>query len=312
MSLDIVFMGTPDFAVPSLQALIDSEHRIVGVFSQPDRPRGRSQELVPPEVKQLAVEHDLPVFQPETLKDGTATQQLQKLNPDIVVVAAYGQILPKEMLDIPRLGCINVHGSLLPALRGAGPVNWSIINGDSETGITIMYMAEGMDTGDIIYQQSTPIGSEETAGQLFDRLSHMGARVLMEALPSLADGTATRTPQDHSKATYAPMLNRKMAEIDFSKTATQVANWIRGLNPWPSAWTTYNDMRLIVHQAQVVDGSGKPGEILDETQPIIACGQGAVKITSIQVPGRQRCDGVSFCHGRDLCCGEKFISPSHS
>lgn len=307
MGIRIVFMGTPDFAVPCLDALISSEHEVVGVFSQPDRPQGRGYKLTPPEVKILATEHDIPVFQPTKLRDGEVQKILTSLNPDLIVVVAYGRVLPKEILELPRLGCINVHGSLLPRWRGAAPIQWSILSGDKVTGVTTMHMAEGLDTGDIILAQETEIEADETSGQLFDRLSLMGAELLMKTISLLIAGSAPRTPQEESKATYASMIDKKMGELDFGKTAKEVVDWVRGMSPWPVAFTHWNNNRVAVHQAEIVqDYHGFPGEILDEKELIVACGEKAVRLLRVQLQGKKAVSGKDFANGYRVKKGEKF------
>ena len=217
--MTILFMGTPDFAVPSLEALIAAGHTICGVFTQPDRPKNRGMKLQAPPVKRIALAHDIPVFQPVTLKDGTALEEIRQLSPELIVVAAYGRLLPREILELPAKGCINVHSSLLPKYRGAAPINWAVLNGEEETGVTIMYMAQELDAGDIIAQASTPIDPEETVESVHDRLAGLGARLLVQTVSRLEAGTAERTPQDGERATYAPMLSRELSPIDWTRPA---------------------------------------------------------------------------------------------
>ena len=231
----IVFMGTPDFAVPCLARLIADGHEIAGVFTQPDKPKGRGYKLAPPPVKELALANGLPVWQPEKLRDGTALAVLRELAPQLIAVVAYGRMLPKEILDLPEYGCINVHGSLLPKYRGAAPIQWSVLNGDLTAGVTTMYMAEGMDTGDMILSRSVPVGEDETSGELFDRLAVLGAEALSETVRLIAGGNAPRTPQDDAQASRASMLTKEMAVIDWSKSAREVHNLIRGMNPQVAA-----------------------------------------------------------------------------
>ena len=233
----IVFMGTPDFAAAILERLISTGRNVVGVFSQPDKPVGRKQIIEPTPVKKLASEHGIPVFQPAKMKDGTALEMMKSLSPDIAVVAAYGRILPKELLDVPPLGCVNVHGSLLPKYRGAAPIQWSVINGDKITGVTTMYMAEGMATGDMILKLETEIGKDETAGELFDRMAALGADSIEKTLELFDNGAVPRTPQSEAEATMAPMLKKEMGELDFGKSAEEIHNLVRGLCPWPVAFT---------------------------------------------------------------------------
>ncbi|MDL2233568.1 methionyl-tRNA formyltransferase [Ruminococcaceae bacterium OttesenSCG-928-L11] len=299
-----VFMGTPDFAIPCLERMIRDGHEIAAVFCQPDRPKGRGYKLVPPPVKVLAEEQGIPVHQPVKMRDGTVAALLQDIAPDVIVVVAYGRILPPDILAIPRYGCVNVHASLLPKLRGAAPIQWSIINGDAVTGVTTMFMAEGLDTGDAILRRETPIGAEETAGELFERLSAMGADCLSETLPLLESGNCPRTPQDDSLATYAPMIGKDMAFLDFSRPAEELCCLIRGLNPSPVAKTCFEGKLIRVLKARPVpDFSGAPGEILDNKRFIVACGDGAIEFTSVQPEGKKCMDASAFICGRRDCKG---------
>ena len=304
--MKIVFMGTPDFAVPCLQRLLDDGHEIAGVFTQPDKPKGRGYKLMPPPVKQLAEKHGLSVYQPTSLRGEDALALMQSLAPQLVVVVAYGKILPKELLQVPQYGCVNVHGSLLPKYRGAAPIQWSVINGDTETGVTTMFMAEGMDTGDIILTEKTPIEAGETSGELYERLSVIGAQCLARTI-ALFEGTTPvpRTPQNNSLATLAPMLNKAMAELHFSKTAQELHNLIRGLSPWPVAYTACRGKLLKVHKAQVAVGySGKQGEVLDDKRMIIACEGGAIELLEVQEEGAKRIPAVAFMNGKHIKKGE--------
>ncbi len=304
--MKIVFMGTPDFAVPSLQALIDAGHEIAAVYTQPDKPVGRRQELTAPPVKELALEYGIPVYQPTKMRDGTLAEQLRQLAPDLIAVVAYGRLLPKEILEIPPMGCINVHASLLPKYRGAGPIQWAVINGEKETGITTMHMAEGLDTGDILLVAKTPIGEEETAGELFDRLAPLGADCLKKTVQALAQGRIAPVKQDESKATNAPMLNKEMAVLDFTKPAQELYNLIRGLNPWPVAVTEFQGKRLKVFAAQVQPGSGEPGTVLDAQQFVIACGQDALRFTEVQLEGSRRMSAEEFLRGKQIIVGKSL------
>ena len=304
----IVFMGTPDFAVPSLQGLIDDGHEILAVYTQPDKPVGRKQVLTPPPVKALALEHGLPVYQPTKMRDGTVAAQLRELAPDLIAVVAYGRILPKEILEIPPYGCINVHGSLLPKYRGAGPIQWSVINGETETGITTMYMGGGLDTGDMLLVQRTPIDPEETAGELFDRLAPMGADCLKKTVRALEEKRITPVKQDEQKATYAPMLDKTMAELDFTRPASELHNLIRGLNPWPVAHTRYGDKKLKVFSARVENGTGEPGTVLDAEQFVIACGEGALRFTEVQLEGSRRMTAEEFLRGKKIFVGRSLTA----
>ncbi|HIT80132.1 MAG TPA: methionyl-tRNA formyltransferase [Candidatus Faecivivens stercorigallinarum] len=304
--MNIVFMGTPDFAVPCLQKLLDAGYPVTGVFTQPDKPKGRGYKLVPPPVKELAMAHDIPVFQPASLRNDEAYELLKSCAPDLIVVVAYGKILPKRVLELPQYGCINVHASLLPRYRGAGPIQWAILNGESETGITTMYMGEGLDTGDMLEQVKTPIGENETAGELYTRLSKMGAETLLVTLQKLEADALLRTPQDDSLSCYAPILDKSLCPLDFNKTARELHNQIRGLSSWPAATTTYKGKRLKVYESRLVSMSGQPGEILDTKRFIVACKEGALQLVSVQYEGGRRMDGDAFLRGRPPVSGEKL------
>ncbi len=305
--LRIVFMGTPDFAVAILQRLIDTGRNVVGVFSQPDKPVGRKQIIAPTPVKALALEHNIPVYQPAKLRDGEALAILQQLKPDLTVVAAYGKILPKDILDVAPLGNVNVHGSLLPKYRGAAPIQWSVLNGDKVTGVTTMYMAEGMDTGDMILKLETEIGENETSGELFDRLAALGADSIEKTLELFDNDEVTRTVQVEEEATYAPMLKKEMAEIDFTKSADEIHNLVRGMNPWPIAYTYFEGKTLKIHGSAKVDGfSGKAGELLDEKRFIVGCGEGAIEFINVQPEGKNKMSGGDFIRGRRLQKGDSF------
>ena len=304
--MNIVFMGTPDFAVPCLQKLLDAGYPVTGVFTQPDKPKGRGYKLVPPPVKELAMAHDIPVFQPASLRNDEAYELLKSCAPDLIVVVAYGKILPKRVLELPQYGCINVHASLLPRYRGAGPIQWAILNGESETGITTMYMGEGLDTGDMLEQVKTPIGENETADELYTRLSKMGAETLLVTLQKLEADALLRTPQDDSLSCYAPILDKSLCPLDFNKTARELHNQIRGLSSWPAATTTYKGKRLKVYESRLVSMSGQPGEILDTKRFIVACKEGALQLVSVQYEGGRRMDGDAFLRGRPPMSGEKL------
>ena len=303
----IVFMGTPDFAAAILQRLIDTGRNVVGVFSQPDKPVGRKQIIMPTATKALAMEHNIPVFQPAKLRDGEALKIMQELKPDLTVVAAYGKILPKDILDVAPFGNVNVHGSLLPQYRGSAPIQWSVINGDKVTGITTMFMAEGMDTGDMIMKFELPIGEDETAGELFDRMAELGADSIEKTLELFDKGEVTAEPQNEEEATYAPMLKKEMGEIDFGKTAEEIKNLVRGLNPWPTAYTFLEDKTVKVHEAALVEGfSGKEGTLLDEKRFIVGCKNGAVEFITVQPEGKNKMSGADFIRGRRLEKGTSF------
>lgn len=303
----IVFMGTPDFAVPSLQALIDAGHEVCAVYTQPDKPQGRKQILTAPPVKTLALEHDIPVFQPNTLKNEDEQARLRELAPEVIIVVAYGKLLPKAVLDIPPHGCINVHGSLLPRWRGAAPIQWAVIAGDKMAGVTTMQMAEGLDTGDMLLTYETKIGEKETAGELFDRLAQSGAELLTQTLVKLDE--ITPRPQDDAQSCYAHMLDKQMAVIDWSKSAHEIDCLIRGLNPWPIALTTLSGERLKVFAAEKAAGNGEPGTVL-EADPkkglTVACGEGALKLTEIQLVGGKRMKATDFLRGHAIEVGTKL------
>ena len=304
--MNIVFMGTPEFAVPCLQKILDAGYPVTGVFTQPDKPKGRGYKLVPPPVKALALEKGLPVFQPTTLKSDEVFETLKGCNPDLIVVVAYGKILPKRVLELPQYGCINVHASLLPKYRGAGPIQWAVLNGETETGVTTMYMAEGLDTGDMLEQTRTPIGENETADELYTRLSHIGADTLLTTLRKLENDSLLRTPQDDALSCYAPMLDKSLCPIDFTKDAREIHNQIRGLSSWPAATTTYKGKRLKVYESRLVNLSGTPGTVLDPKKFIVACGKGAVQLTSVQYEGGKRMPADAFLRGEPAEKGEKL------
>lgn len=303
----IVFMGTPDFAVPSLQALIDAGHDVCAVYTQPDKPQGRKQILTAPPVKTLALEHDIPVFQPNTLKNEDEQARLRELAPEVIIVVAYGKLLPKVVLDIPPHGCINVHGSLLPRWRGAAPIQWAVIAGDEMAGVTTMQMAEGLDTGDMLLTYETKVGEKETAGELFDRLAQSGAELLTQTLVKLDE--ITPRPQDDAQSCYAHMLDKQMAVIDWSKSAHEIDCLIRGLNPWPIALTTFSGERLKVFAAEKAVGNGEPGTVL-EADPkkglTVACGEGALGLTEIQLVGGKRMKATDFLRGHVIEVGTKL------
>lgn len=303
----IVFMGTPDFAVPSLQALIDAGHDVCAVYTQPDKPQGRKQILTAPPVKTLALEHDIPVFQPNTLKNEDEQARLRELAPEVIIVVAYGKLLPKAVLDIPPHGCINVHGSLLPRWRGAAPIQWAVIAGDEMAGVTTMQMAEGLDTGDMLLTYETKVGEKETAGELFDRLAQSGAELLTQTLVKLDE--ITPRPQDDAQSCYAHMLDKQMAVIDWSKSAHEIDCLIRGLNPWPIALTTLSGERLKVFAAEKANGNGEPGTVLEANPKkglTVACGEGALGLTEIQLVGGKRMKATDFLRGHAIEVGTKL------
>ena len=298
--MNIVFMGTPDFAVESLKAILNAGHNVKGVFTKVDMPRGRKMIMTPPEVKAYALEQGLTVYQPSTLKDKEVIESIKALNPDAIVVVAYGKLLPKEVLEIPPLGCINLHGSLLPKYRGAAPIQWTVLNGDKVGGVTTMYMGEGLDTGDMIDKYETEVGENETAGELFDRLATAGAKLLLDTLTKLESDTAQRTPQNEDEATYASMLDKSMCVIDWTKSAQEVHNLVRGLNPWPVALTTLGGKRVKIISTRKCDKSGKPGQVVSVNPLTVACGDGSVEILTLQPEGKKPMDSKSFLMGHRL------------
>lgn len=301
-------MGTPDFAVPSLKALVETGHEVCGVFTQPDKPKNRGMKLQQSPVKQYALEAGLTVYQPAKMRDGEALSILQRLKPDLIAVAAYGKILPVDILELPRLGCVNVHSSLLPKYRGAAPINWAILNGDDETGVTIMYMAEGMDTGDILTQAVTPIDINENAAQLFDRLAQMGAELLVETVEGLETGTVKPVPQDESRASHASMLSREQSPMDWGRTARQLHDQVRGLFPWPSATAELDGVRCkILRTALSGETTNKaPGTVLqaDKKGLRAACGDGGVlDILELQPDGKKAMAATAFLLGHPILVG---------
>ncbi len=298
----VVFMGTPDIAATCLTKIIDDGFNVVGVYTQPDRPKNRGMKLAYSPVKEVAISHNLPVFQPENFRDEETVDILRDLRPDVVAVVAYGRILPQKVLDVPTYGCINIHASLLPAYRGSAPYQWAVLDGQKETGVTAMYLCREMDAGDIIDVTKTPIGDNETAGELLDRLAVLGAALLSNTLSSIMCGEAKRTPQDSTLATYAPMLDKSMCPIDFTKTDQQVHNQVRGLHPWPVATMELQGKRFKIHETVLASGAGKPGEILGLTKTglVIACGNGAVEIRSLQAEGGKRMSAPDYFRGHPL------------
>lgn len=297
--MNVVFMGTPDFAVPSLEN-IAKVHNVQAVFTQPDKPVGRKMVLTPPDVKVCAEKLGIPVYQPVKLKDSDSYEIIKELNPDVIVVVAYGQILPENILNIPKYGCINVHGSLLPKYRGAAPIQWSVLNGDKVTGVTTMYMEKGLDTGDILETKEYEIGINDTAGEVFDTLAEMGGKLILDTLEKTEKGQLHPIKQDDSKSSYAKMLDKSMCNIDFSKTNLQVHNQVRGLSPWPVASTKLNGKVLKIFETRLAEGKGKPGEILNTNPLTIACGEGAVVVNTVQLQGKKKMDSKAFLQGHKL------------
>lgn len=302
-------MGTPDFAVPCLQKLIDCGHEISGVFTQPDKPKGRHGIMTPPPVKELALKNGLTVYQPVKMKDGTALEMLRQAAPELVIVVAYGKILPKEILELPKYGCINIHASLLPKLRGAAPIQWSVINGFEKTGVTSMQMDEGLDTGDMLIKKETEIGENETAGELHDRLSLLGAQVLEETLCALEKGELKPVKQNHSEFTYAPMLSKELSPIDWNLSAQEVHNKIRGLSPWPSASARLGEKNVKIHRSVMTnENGGLPGEIIEAGKRlVVSCGDGkCIEILEIQAENKKAMSAADFLRGNPVKTGERF------
>jgi len=301
----VVFMGTPDFAAASLKKLIEEHYDIAGVFTQPDKPKGRGMELSFSPVKELALQHGLSVFQPEKMRDGSALTVIRELAPDILVVVAYGRILPDDILAVPKYGAVNVHGSLLPKYRGAAPIQWAVLNGDKTSGVTTMYLAHDMDAGDIIYTAETEIGEFETAGELFDRLMEMGAELLIKTLRDIEAGTAPRIPQDHSQASYVKMLDKSICPIDWNRTPREIVKHIYGLQPWPVATMELEGKSFRVFAASYTDRRTEkaPGSVLaaGEEGIVIACADGAcLYVTELQAPGKKRMKAADFLRGHRI------------
>lgn len=296
----IVFMGTPEFAVPSLLALLDAGHDVAAVFTQPDKPQGRRMTLTPPPVKQAAEEKGIPVFQPKTLKSPEEVSRISGMNPDAIVVAAYGKILPKAVLDIPKFGCINVHASLLPKYRGAAPIQAAILNGDAEAGVTIMMMAEACDTGDILFEKATPIGPEENTPGLTERLADLGAGLLVTALKAVEDGSAVPQKQDDARSSYVSLITKKMSPVDWSRTAQEIHNQIRALDPWPAASAELEGHRLKIYRSRPAGKEyGEPGLVVPGSEKfIVCCGDGsALELLEVQTEGGKKMSGSDFLRG---------------
>ena len=308
--MNILFMGTPEFAVPSIEALKKSGYNVIGVVTQPDKPKGRGYKMSAHTIKEYAIENDISVYKPKSMGNNCFINTLEELNPDIIVVVAYGKVLPKYILDYPKYGCINVHASLLPKYRGAAPIHRSIINGEKKTGITIMYMNEGLDTGDIIVQKEIPIEYNDTAGHLHDKMSVLGGQVLLSAIELIKDNKAPRYPQDDKEATYAPMLNKDESEIEWSASADKIRNFIRGLNPWPVAYTYYNGKKLKLWSAEIYNSDAKsnPGTILEHLANrglVIAAGEGTtIIINNIQFEGGKRMTVDEYMRGHSITMGK--------
>lgn len=302
----IVFMGTPDYSVKTLEALLVAGHDVVGVFAQPDKPVGRKQILTPPPVKQFALEKQIPVFQPTTLKDGAALETIKELNPEVIVVVAYGKILPRKILDFPKYGCINGHASILPKLRGSAPIQWAIVNGEEKTGVTIMQMDDGIDTGDILEIYETPIGETETAEELFNRLSVISSDGMVKTLLKLEKGELTPIKQNNAEATYAPMIKKEMAHIDFSKTAKEICNAVRGYYSWPCAFFFLDSKRIkVISAKESASTNSKPGTVVkSDDSLVIAAGNGtSVEFLIIQPEGSKQMSASQMLCGKKIPVG---------
>lgn len=304
--MNIIFMGTPDFAVPCLRALIESGEDVKAVFTQPDKPKGRGYKLTPPPVKVLAVENGIPVYQPQSLKKGEdaedALKVIKEISPDLIIVVAYGKILPKEILDAPKHHCINVHASLLPKYRGAGPIQWSVLNGEKTTGVTTMLMAEGLDTGDMLLSEETEIGIDETASELHDRLSEIGAKVMLETVKAVKEGTLVPRKQNDDESSYSPMLSKDLCPLDFTKSAQEIHNRIRGLSDWPCATAMLGEKKIKIFRSALTGSvSGKVGEIVDEKNFVVACGDGnGIAFREVQAEGGKRMSAADYLRGNRI------------
>lgn len=298
----IVFMGTPDIAATCLKQLLAESFDVVGVYTQPDRPKGRGMKLVCSPVKEVALAADIPVFQPENFREQETVDILAALKPDVIAVVAYGRILPQKVLDIPPKGCVNIHASLLPQYRGSAPYQWAVLDGLKETGVSAQFMVHAMDAGDVIDSRKTEIGEDETAGELLDRLAVLGAELLSTTMGRLQKGPVEAVPQDESKVSFAPMLDKSMCPIDWTKTAQQIHDHVRGLHPWPVATAELAGTKFKIHATRVVDGSGEPGKLLALTKTglVVACGQGAVEIVSLQAEGGKRMNAPDYFRGHPV------------
>lgn len=299
--INMVFMGTPDLAATVLQALLDAEYSVSAVVTQPDKPKGRGKAMACSPVKELAVESGIPVLQPERAKDETFIEELRAYNPDIIVVAAYGKILPKAILDMPKYGCINVHTSLLPDYKGAAPIQWAILNGEKETGVTIMYMDEGCDTGDIISAETLLIADDETGGSLHDKLAKLGGELLVRTLPSVLDGSCSRTPQEKGVGRYVSIIDKSLGNLNFACPAVELERYIRGLDPWPCAFTKLDGKLLKLWKAYVIDEETEetPGTVLagDKKALLVATGDGILAVTELQPEGKRRMKTEEYLNG---------------
>lgn len=303
----IIFMGTPDFSVPTLQSLIDSKHEVIAVVTQPDKPKGRGKTVQMTPVKELALQYEIPVYQPQKAKTPEFIEEIKTLQPDVMVVIAFGQILNKDLLEVPKHGCVNIHASLLPQYRGASPIQWAVLNGDKETGITTMMMDVGMDTGDMLEKLVIPLEEKETGGSLFDRLSTLGGSLILSTLAKIEDGTIVRIPQVHEDATHVQKIAKSMGNIDWMQDGVVIERLIRGLNPWPSAFTYWNGKMVKIWDADVVESNASApcGAVLEAfgNRLLVQTGKGALSINSLQLEGKKRMDTASFLRGYSIEVG---------
>ena len=306
--MNVIFMGTPAFAVPCLERLIADGHRVSLVVTQADKPKGRGQKMTPPPVKECALQHDIPVLQPASLKEAAVQETLRGYQPELIVVVAYGKILPRAVLEMPKHGCINVHASLLPRYRGAAPIQWAVLNGERESGVTTMFMDVGLDTGDMLLTDRCAIEPDMTAGELHDRLSVMGAQVLAKTLEALENGTLQRVPQEDAASCYAPMLDKSLCPMVFTKTAQQLHDQVRGLSPWPVATVMREGKRIRIHRTRVAGtAQAAPGTIVSTQPLVVACGEGtALEICEVQAEGGKRMEAASYFHGHPVAVGTAF------
>lgn len=307
MGMKILFMGTPDIAVPTLKTLIQSKHNVVGVVTQPDKPKGRGKAIGCSPVKETALQYDLPIYQPVKVREESFVETIKEIAPDVIIVIAFGQIIPKSILELPKYGCINIHASLLPKYRGAAPIQWAIIDGETKTGLTTMYMEEGLDTGDMLLKEEVDIAEDETGGSLHDKLAQLGGSLILKTLDAVENGTIVRVKQDDSQSTYVSMLDKKMGYIDFSKSAEEIERLIRGLNPWPSAYTGLDGKTLKIWKADVLEEerAGETGEIVEVRKDavLIKTGMGTLALKEVQLEGKKRMETEAFLRGYDIHVG---------
>lgn len=306
--MKVIFMGTPDFSVGTLEALIEAGHDVVLAVTQPDKPKGRGKEMQFTPVKECSLKYDIPVYQPRRVREPECIEELRKYEADIMVVVAFGQILPKEILEMTKYGCVNVHASLLPKYRGAAPIQWSIIDGEEVTGVTTMQMNEGLDTGDMLLKVEIPIEEKETGGSLHDKLAEAGAKLCVETLKALEEGNVTPIPQGETTTSYAKMLDKQLGNIDWSKSAIEIERLVRGLSPWPSAYTNWNDKVMKIWDASCVsyEGPQRPGMIVQVRKDsfLVQTGEGALVVRELQIPGKKRMDAGAFLRGYQVKEGE--------